>query len=122
LLKQIFTKRKFIILIRPILECLASFIRAEKPKNIEERCDILMSHNGMLGGNILSIQNLIKQKEDYIIITYDDFIKDTQKNINKIFNFLNLQEEKFNLNNFFQYSMDNTNYDDEKIKVQGFFT
>jgi hypothetical protein len=119
LLKQIFTKRKFIILIRPILECLASFIRAEKPKNIEERCDILMSHDGMLGSNILSIQNLIKQKEDYIIITYDDFIKDTQKNINKIFNFLNLQEEKFNLNNFFQYSMDNTNYDDEKLKYKG---
>jgi hypothetical protein len=78
-----------------------------------------MSHDGMLGSNILSIQNLIKQKEDYIIITYDDFIKDTQKNINKIFNFLNLQEEKFNLNNFFQYSMYNTNYDDEKLKYKG---
>lgn len=119
LLKQIFKKRKFIILTRPILECLASFIRAEKPKDVEKRCDNLMASDGMLGINLLSIQNLIKEKEDYLIITYNDLINDIQKEINKIFNFLNLKEEKFNLKNFNQYSMDNMYYNDNALGNKG---
>jgi hypothetical protein len=121
MLKFIFEERKFVILVRPVLECLASLVKAKNNnQSLEDYCNFVMDKNrGILGKNIYSIQNIIKQKEDYIIITYDDFIKDTQKNINKIFNFLNLQEEKFNLNNFFQYSMYNTNYDDEKLKYKG---
>ena len=38
LLKTIIKKPKFIILYRPVLECLASFIKIEKPTNIELRC------------------------------------------------------------------------------------
>ena len=37
LLKLIIKKPKFIILYRPILECLASFIKIEKPINIESK-------------------------------------------------------------------------------------
>ena len=73
-LKSIIKKPKFIILYRPVLECLASFIKIEKPINVEIRCEELMSNNGVIGKNLWGINNLIKEKEDYIIIHYKNFI------------------------------------------------
>lgn len=94
LLKNIFKKRKFIILWRPILECLASFIKIEKPKNIEQRCEQLMNQEGMIGKNLWSIKNLIKEKENYLFIDYRDFCNNTQKNIDKICKYINCKPHK----------------------------
>ena len=68
LLKSIIKKPKFIILYRPVLECLASFIKIEKPINVENKCHQLMESEGMIGKTLWSIKNLIKEKENYIII------------------------------------------------------
>ena len=66
LLKSIIKKPKFIILYRPVLECLASFIKIEKPINVEARCHDLMEINGLIGKSLWSVKNVIKEKEDYI--------------------------------------------------------
>jgi hypothetical protein len=68
ILKSIIAKPKFIILYRPVLECLASFIKIEKPTNVEERCHQLMSEEGVIGKYLWSIKNIIKEKENHIII------------------------------------------------------
>lgn len=114
LLKQMFPKRKFIILVRPVLECLASFIKIEKPKNIIERCETLMSKTrfGRIAKSIWSIENLIKEKEEYIKIEYKDLILRTEDTIKKIYNFLEIKFNGINLNNLEQFNFDGTRYDD----------
>ena len=82
ILKSIIAKPKFIILYRPVLECLASFIKIEKPIDIQTRCYNLMSHKGIIGKSLWSIKNIIKEKENY------------------------------NLSNLKQFSTNNVSYDD----------
>lgn len=114
-LQWLFQDRKFILLTRPILECLASFIKAEKPNNVLERCEQLMSKEGMIGKNLISIQNIINQKENYILISYEDLIKNTKKEIDKIFNFLNLEHEEINYNKIEQFNFDGVTYNDSVL-------
>ena len=70
-LKNIIKKPKFIILYRPILECLASFIKIEKPLNIELRCNQILDKEDIIGKSLWSIKNIIENKEDHIVINYN---------------------------------------------------
>jgi sulfotransferase len=111
-LKLIIKKPKFIILYRPVLECLASFIKIEKPTNVEKRCEYLMEEYGMIGKSLLSIKNIIKEKEDYIIINYLDLVKNPSNEINKIYKFLNIDKFKHTFNNIDNFSANGIKYDD----------
>jgi hypothetical protein len=117
LLKLIIKKPKFIILYRPVLECLASFIKIEKPTNIGELCHQLMSDNGIIEKNLFSIKNIIKEKEDYIIINYLDLIKKPLDQINKIYKFLNIENFKHVFKNFNDFSANNIKYDDTVLNA-----
>ena len=118
ILKSIFKERRFVILVRPVLECLASFIKARRDnKDIELFCDSLMDpDHGILGKNIWAINHLIKNKEKHIIITYDDFVTHPQKELNRIFRFLKLKPEKLDLNNLKQYTFEGMGYDDTHVE------
>jgi len=118
LLKSIITKPKFIILYRPVLECLASFIRIEKPKNIELRCNELMDDNGMIGKNLWSIKNTISNKENYIRINYLDLVTNPVNEINKIYKFLNIDSFKHKFTNFNQFVANKTKYNDSVLKAE----
>ena len=119
LLKKIIKKPKFIILYRPVLETLASFIKAEKSKNIEARCkiyiDINEGRNGMIDRYLWSIENILKNKEDNIVIHYKDLIKSPIKEIKKIYKFLNIPFKKIELENFNQFYANNLTYDDSVL-------
>ena len=117
-LKTIIKKPKFIILYRPVLECLASFIKIEKPINVEERCHQLISDEGMIGKNLWSIKNIIKEKENHMIIQYKDFIKNPNKEIKTIFDYLEIPFTNFDLSNLKQFSANNVNYNDSIYKAQ----
>jgi hypothetical protein len=117
LLKSIIKKPKFIILYRPVLECLASFIKIEKPINVETRCHDLMETNGMIGKSLWSIKNIIKEKEDYIKINYLDLINKPLNQIEKIYKFLNIDNFKHTLKNFDEFSVNNIKYDDSVLNA-----
>jgi hypothetical protein len=117
LLKSIIKKPKFIILYRPVLECLASFIKIEKPINVEARCHDLMEINGMIGKSLWSIKNIIKEKEDYIKINYFDLINKPLNQIEKIYKFLNIDNFKHTLKNFDEFSVNNIKYDDSVLNA-----
>jgi len=117
-LKTIIKKPKFIILYRPVLECLASFIKIERPSNLETRCQELMNDEGIIGKNLWSIKNLIKEKENHIIIQYKDFIKNPNKEIKTIFDYLEIPFVDFDLTNLKQFSANNVNYNDSIYKAQ----
>jgi sulfotransferase len=119
LLKKIIKKPKFIILYRPILEALASFIKAEKSKDIEARCKVYMDINegrhGIIDRYLWSIENILKNKEDHIVIHYKDLINDPIKEIKKIHEFLNIPFKKIELKNFNQFYANNISYDDSVL-------
>lgn len=114
-LKTIFKKRKFVILYRPPLECLASYVRNQ---NISEDKLIDFCHNemnkfeGHIGRSIWAIKNIVEEKEEHIIINYIDLITDTKNQIKKIFKFLNLKQENLDLKNLKQFEFANMSYDD----------
>jgi hypothetical protein len=114
-LKLIIKKPKFIILYRPVLECLASFIKIEKPTNIEIRCHQLMNDNGIIGKSLWSIKNIIKEKEDYLIINYEDFVKNSNKEIKIMFDYLQISFTNFDLSNLKQFSVNNIGYNDDVL-------
>ena len=114
LLKKIIKKPKFIIMYRPVLECLASFIKIEKPIDVEKRCHVLMNFedeckpsSGMIAKYLWSIKNIIKENEDHLIINYNEFIKNPKKTISNVSKFigvplkLNKKIEQFKINNLF---------------------
>lgn len=115
MLQHLFKERKFVLLIRPIIECLASFIKTEKPINVEARCNELLSNNGILYKNICSIRNIIDNNEKYIIIEYDNLVSNPQNEINRLFSFLNLEQEVVNTHNFNQFEFDGVKYNDDVL-------
>ena len=117
-LKTIIKKPKFIILYRPVLECLASFIKIEKPIDLETRCHQLISDEGIIGKNLWSIKNIIKEKENHMIIQYKDFIKNPNKEIKTMFDYLEIPFTNFDLSNLKQFSANNVNYNDSIYKAQ----
>jgi len=114
-LKSIIKKPKFIILYRPVLECLASFIKIEKPTNVQLRCHQLMENYEMIGKSLWSIKNLIKEKENYIIIKYSDLINKPLNQINKIYKFLNIDFFNHTFKNFDNFSINSIEYDDNVL-------
>jgi len=117
LLKSIIKKPKFIILYRPVLECLASFIKIEKSTDIENSCHQLMNDDGIIGKSLWSIKNIIKEKEDYIIINYKDLVNKPLNEINKIYRFLNIDSFNHTLKNFNDFTANNIKYNDDVLKA-----
>jgi len=115
LLKSIIKKPKFIILYRPVLECIASFIKIEKPIDVELRCNQLLNKEDIIGKSLWSIKNIIKNKEDHIVINYDDLVNNTNDTLKKIFNYLKVEFENIDNNNLKQFSTNNIHYDDNVL-------
>ena len=116
-IKKIIKKPKFIILYRPILECLASFVKAEKPHDAEITCDYYMSDKGLLKLNLLSIHNIMESNEDYLWITYDELVKSPFEVIRKIFKFIHEENFIVNVNKLKQFSVNGMGYDDSVLSA-----
>ena len=119
LLDMIVDDPKFIVLVRPVLECLASFIRAEIDtfpceQDIENRCHELMSEEGILGKNIWSVENLISQKRDHLMIRYDDLVADPQDTLAKIGRHIGVPELSADVSKLTQFSVNGVKYDDNE--------
>jgi sulfotransferase len=119
---------KTIIVLRPILEVLSSFVRlAEKnPNNFidkgivdydfyskyyrktnDTRCDYLMRANGEIDQALLAIGNLLKNPNNCLVIWYDDIVKNTQETLSKIYKFIEVENFIHNLNKIKQLDKHN---------------
>ena len=115
---------KFIVLVRPIEEVLASLIKIGQAtennyiKNmgntLEQQCREIMRDNGMVDLELRAIYNLLRNenKNHVCLIEYDELVKEPKKEIDKVYDFLGI--ERFN-HSFFelkQLSNNNIQYDD----------
>lgn len=116
-------KPKFICLLRNLNEILCSFIMnyhknggldISDKKSVEEMCYRLLEQNGMIQKGIWSVDNLskIRYKFDVYFMHYDNFCLNPQKEIENIYDFLNLKKYNHNFNNIKQYEVNGIQYDD----------
>ena len=118
-LKHFIPKPKFVVLLRPLIECLASFAKLQNDngfntkEDIREYIDELMGEKGMMGKSILSIKNLFKEKENYKIFYYDDLVEDTDNFLKKLSSFIGFKINNYNRLN--QFNVNNIYYQD-KVK------
>ena len=122
-------KPKFIVLVRDILEVLASFVKwsEENPSNflnyetgngtVEEKCEFLMSPSFQIVQEYSAIHSLFVNTEhfDSLFITYDELVSDTQNQLKNIYSFLNLEEYAHNLNSLEQLSSNGVQYNDKVV-------
>jgi len=113
-LRELKLNTKFVILYRPVFECLASTLKimnVEESRK-EEVCNSLLRRDHNIGVSIWSIENILNSKEKYKIITYDQLIKSPKKTIFKILNFLNVPEYRIKTKDLNQFSIQNIEYND----------
>lgn len=113
--------KKFIFLIRPLKEIIASYIRLDKPKNIYSYCDELFSEYGRIGHSFLAFENLIKNHKDNLhIVKYNDLCSNPQKTIKLLYDFLDIPQFKHKFENLNQVndSTKLTTIRTDKIKKQ----
>lgn len=133
-------KPKFIILVRDVLEILASFIKwsTENPKNfinhetgyasIEAKCDFLMRKDLQIVQEYNSIYNILNSpyKDDSLVIEYNDLVVDAKKQIDRIYEFLKLESFSHAYTDLDQLSLNGVCYNDSvvglnlhKVKAHG---
>ena len=125
-LKELEKDIKIIVLVRDIIEVLASFIRwAEKTpdaflnktpaKTIEEKCDRLMNTEGVIAKELMGIQHLLlpQNKGLYYIVEYDDLVEQPEKTIEGIYDYLEIPKFKHRYSNLDQFEVNGMKYDDK---------
>jgi hypothetical protein len=114
LIKHVKGSGKFIILYRPILECLASFVKAMNPENVENFCLTTMSPGNMLAKHIESMHNLLISNKLFLIISYENLTINPVNTLNTVLKYLNIKHKikKLKIN---QLNINGVTYDDTVI-------
>jgi len=118
-------KIKVIVLVRPLEEILASFIKIAQTtesnyikshgKTVDEQCDYLMSEGGMIDLQLKGIKNLMRfENRGYAhFIEYDDLVNNTKKELDDVYDFLEIKEHfNHSLTNLSQLTINGVQYDD----------
>jgi sulfotransferase len=118
---------KVIIPIRNVIEILASFIKwsQENPNNfidqrfsnVEEQCDYLMNPDGMIASGLVGIYNMIKEenKKYAYFLDYNSLTSNPKKEIENIYNFLNIKKFNHKFENLNQLSVNGKIYNDSDL-------
>jgi len=121
LVKKLIEKPKFIVLLRSLDECVASFAKLQidnknyTKNNINEYLfEILHPETGVIGNNVYSIYNLIKNREEYKIFYYEDLVNNTDIFLNNLSKYTGYTIKKPKTLN--QFNVNNTYYEDIDIK------
>jgi sulfotransferase len=115
---------KIIVLVRPLEQVLASFIRLSKTtddnfianhsNDIEKQCDLLMTDNGMIDLQLKGIKNLMRFENRGLshFIEYNDLVKNPQEELGKAYEFLGIPKFKHIFTNLKQVNHNGSMYDD----------
>ena len=117
LLKDYFEPNpKFLLLNRPIIEIIASFIKVKKRGTPEAVVKNLMNeNNGKLIQDIRSARNIVKTEQNYLMIEYDDLVNKTKESVEKIYKYFNLPKFKHDFSNLKQYNFNDVKYNDDVL-------
>jgi hypothetical protein len=118
---------KCIIIWRDLLDVLASYIKwfenessafpNKLGKNIEEKLWALMNVNGGISKELIAIQNALLPENKHMchFLKYDELVNDTENQINKIYDFLEIPRFNHNLKNLNQFKVNGISYNDNVV-------
>ena len=115
-----------IVLVRDLLDVLASFIKwfETEPssfinkygcRNIEEKLRKLMNKNGSIAKELMSIQYLLHHSEMAVFVKYDDLVENPEREIRKVYQFLNLPYYPHYFTNLEQMIVNGIPYNDSIV-------
>ena len=128
MLKETRKNVKIIVLVRDIIEVLASFIRwADKTPNsyinkgwaktVETKCDMLMSNQGVIVRNLISIKYLLlpQNKGLYHMVEYDNLVENPERTIEEIYDYLEIPKFKHRYTNLDQFEVNGMKYNEDSV-------
>lgn len=118
-LQTIIEEPKFLLLVRSLNEVLASYVKVAKPIDVTSFVNELMHPDGgKIYWDWLSTKNIIeKYKKNYLIIHYDSLIENTQKSIDRIYEFFKIEPFSHDFNNIKQLEINGIKYDDKVFNI-----
>jgi hypothetical protein len=109
-IKEIGLPRKFILLYRPLFECVGSSVKVLGGDH--SWAQEILQDDKMIGYNAIGLENILNSDEQFIVITYDDICKNSQSVIDKILDFIEVPKFKLDFNNIKQFEFNGLKYDD----------
>ena len=88
-----------VVILRNVLDVLASYIKwfeteptafPNKFKTLDEKLNQIMHKNGAVAKELMSIQYLLQHPEMAVFIKYDDLVQNPERELRKVYQFLNL--------------------------------
>jgi len=113
-----------VVLVRDILDVLASYIKwfENEPtsffnqyKTLDEKLSIIMDGNGAVAKGLMSIQYLLDHPKTAVFIKYDDLVLNPEKELRKVYKFLNLPYYPHTFTDLNQVVVNGRSYNDEFV-------
>ena len=113
-----------VVILRNVLDVLASYIKwfeteptafPNKFKTLDEKLNQIMHKNGAVAKELMSIQYLLQHPEMAVFIKYDDLIENPEREIRKVYQFLNLPYYPHYFTNLQQVMVNGISYDDSIV-------
>jgi len=125
ILKETQKDIKIIVLVRDIIEVLASFIRWSHNRNntfirrynvktIEEKCDKLMQEDYIIEKNLKAVKHLLLPENKNLchLVEYNDLVEHPKCTIEGIYDYLKISKFKHHYVNLNQFEVNGMKYDD----------
>ena len=113
-----------VVLVRDLLDVLASYIKwfENEPSaflnqyaTLDEKLSQVMNKNGAVGKELISIQYLLKHPEQAVFIKYNDLVINPEKELRKVYTFLNLPYYPHTFTNLNQLVVNGVQYNDSIV-------
>ena len=128
-LKEARKNVKIIVLVRDVIEILASFVRWSqrtpdafinryRAKTVEEKCDMMMENaNGVIINELVAIKHLLHPKNKGLsyMVEYDYLVKHPKKTLEGVYDFLEIPKFEHRYINFDQFKVNGVKYEDEVV-------
>ena len=113
MLEKLNYKPKFLLLVRPLVEVLASYVKVQKPKNPVDLVYNLMHPDlGKIYWDWQSTSNIIKTNQNYLLIKYDDLVNNTEEKMKEIYSYFEIPKFKHRFENIEQFTYNGVQYND----------
>ena len=113
-----------IVLVRDVLDVLASYIKwfENEPtafpnqfETLDEKLSNIMHKNGAMAKELMSIQYLLHHPEMAVFVKYDDLVTQPEKELRKVYTFLNLPYYQHQFTNLNQIIVNGLQYNDSIV-------
>ena len=113
MLEKLNYKPKFLLLVRPLVEVLASYVKVQKPDDPVNLVYNLMHPDlGKIYWDWQSTSNIIKTNQNYLLIKYDDLVNNTEEKMKEIYSYFEIPEFKHRFENIEQFTYNGVQYND----------